>query len=212
MIERAGSKRAAALALDVDRHMIDAWLGDGFAVPTGENEVAVAVRAERDRLVRAALRRAGSLIKRAAADLGVSTQTMKRWMLEVGMYHPTPALVRSAAAKKRHDRPGLFPEKGRVRPHDAFALFTEALRLSSMTSDVARQIIPRMLTLAERRRPVQNEVVREVLLTAADMTQAEKDAALGRAFDAINDDDELDEDARVVLRIRVMDSLGFARE
>lgn len=101
VIERDGSMHAAARTLDVDRHVIRAWLGDHFAVPTGDNEVAVAVRVERDRLVREALRRADGFVKRAATMLGVTTQTMKRWMLDVRMYHPTPSLTRV----RRRDAP-----------------------------------------------------------------------------------------------------------
>ncbi|MBX3208415.1 MAG: hypothetical protein KF764_25440 [Labilithrix sp.] len=94
VIEREGSASAAARALNVGRRMIRSWLGDGFAVPSGDSEVAAAVRAERDRLVRDAVRRADGFVKRAATMLGVTPQTMKRWMLSVRMYHPTPSLTR----------------------------------------------------------------------------------------------------------------------
>lgn len=95
LIERERSVCGAARAIDVDRHMIRAWLGNGLAIPTGDHEVAIAVRARRDQLVRDTVRRADGLVKRAATMLGVSRQTMKRWMLDVGMYHPTPSLTRS---------------------------------------------------------------------------------------------------------------------
>lgn len=75
---------------------------------------------------------------------------------------------------------------------------------------MARGTLPRMLTRAERRRPVRNAVVREILETAAALTTTEaKGAAFGRAYAALNDSDE---DEREILLIRVMEALDLGRE
>lgn len=67
-----------------------------------------------------------------------------------------------------------------------------------------------MLTAAERRRPVANAVVGELLATAVEQTTWE---AKGVAFDrALATVDQEDEDERERLLILVMDALGWPRE
>lgn len=76
--------------------------------------------------------------------------------------------------------------------------------------DIVRDIVPRILTRAERRRVVRNAVVREILDTAATLTTDEaKNAGFDRARRALED---ADDDERQVLMIRVMEALNFGRE
>src|SRR4051794_23559218 len=106
-ITREGSVSAAARALGVDRHMVRAWLGESFAVPTGGNEIAGAVRGERKRRVREAGGGAGGGEKRTAGVGGKNVQREKRWLPDVGIHHPPPSLVGAPAAKKRYELPGF---------------------------------------------------------------------------------------------------------